>query len=223
MAEDQEETTGGESTPTRERARHDKRERILAAAVKVFAERGFYNAKVSQVASEAGVADGTIYLYFKNKDDLLIETFEDRMQWINERLREGIVEERSALENLRHFVRMHLLLAVHARDLAEFITVELRQSSKFVKEYKNTKFIEYLNILAGVIIRGQEEGVLRPDIDARLAARALFGVLDEVMLTLVLARKQPTEEQIDQHAAQDELLHLGGLLAGNPAQARPGV
>lgn len=211
MTEEREDEVEG-NTP-RERTRQDKRERILAAAVKVFAERGFYNAKVSQVASEAGVADGTIYLYFKNKDDLLIETFEDRMNWINERLREGIQDERSPLENLRHFVRMHLMLAIHARDLAEFITVELRQSSKFLKEYKNTKFAEYLNILVGLITRGQESGLFRGDLDARLAARAIFGMLDEVMLTLVLARKQPTEEQIVQHAEQVERLVLGGLLA----------
>ena len=68
----------------------DKRQRILDAALKVFAERGYYNAKVAEVARQAGVADGTIYLYFENKDDLLINLFEDRMDFLIRRLREDL-------------------------------------------------------------------------------------------------------------------------------------
>src|SRR5438270_3437028 len=107
-----------------------KRERILDAAIKVFAAEGFYNAKVSQIAHEAGVADGTIYLYFKSKDDLLINLFEDRMERVNANLREAIDTESSAIARLRRIVRLHLELVEQNRDMAEVISVELRQSSK---------------------------------------------------------------------------------------------
>src|SRR5260370_11672182 len=108
-----------------------KRERILDAAVKVFAAEGFYNAKVSQIAQAAGVADGTIYLYFKSKDDLLINLFEDRMERVNANLREAISTASSAVDRLRRIVKLHLELVEQNRDMAEVISVELRQSSKF--------------------------------------------------------------------------------------------
>ena len=67
-----------------------KRERILAAAERVFARHGFFAARVSEIAKDAGVADGTIYLYFKSKDDLLISLFESRMKQVNAALRIAI-------------------------------------------------------------------------------------------------------------------------------------
>src|SRR6266511_3896381 len=83
-----------------------KRERILDAAIKVFAAEGFYNAKVSQIAQAAGVADGTIYLYFKSKDDLLIQLFEDRMERVNATLREALASEESSTARLKRVVRL---------------------------------------------------------------------------------------------------------------------
>src|SRR5262245_19034602 len=105
-----------------------KRERILDAAVKVFAQEGFYNAKVSQIAQAAGVADGTIYLYFKSKDDLLISLFEDRMELVNRTLKEALASARGAVDRLKAVVRLHLELVEKNRHMAEVICVELRQS-----------------------------------------------------------------------------------------------
>jgi len=166
----------------------EKRERILAAALKVFAQRGFYNAKVSEVAREAQVADGTIYLYFKNKDDLLISLFEDRMDFLICRLREELERAGgSALNRVRALIKAHLHIAVNWPNLAEFITVELRQSSKFIKEYENPKFLEYLKILRDLVEEGQREGTIRAELDPRLVARSIFGALDEQLLTHSLA------------------------------------
>lgn len=172
-----------------EKARgNDKRERILAGALKAFARKGFYNTKVSEIAGEAGVADGTIYLYFKNKDDLLISLFEDRMEWVIGRLESELdTIDGGAFDKLVRAVEMHFQLAADEPELAEFITVELRQSAKFMKEYKNPRFMDYLRILEGLVLEGQEEGQIREDLDARLIGRALFGALDEVLLVLTLA------------------------------------
>jgi TetR/AcrR family fatty acid metabolism transcriptional regulator len=159
-----------------------KRERILEAAVKVFAAEGFYNAKVAQIAQQAGVADGTIYLYFKSKDDLLISLFEDRMEGINANLRDTLAQTESAADKLRVVVRLHLELVEQNRHMAEVICVELRQSSKFIKEYANPKFSEFLRLIAGAISDGQKSGELRADLDPPLIARAMFGALDEIAL-----------------------------------------
>lgn len=189
----------------------EKRRSILEGALRAFAKKGFYNTRVSEIASEAGVADGTIYLYFKNKDDLLISLFEDRMEWIIDRLVSELeAVDGGIIERLRAFVHLHFRLAVERPDLAEFITVELRQSAKFVKEYENPKFAEYLKILHSLVDRGQREGVLRSDLDSRLVTRALFGALDEVLLQLALEEKPPTD--VSEEAHQIGEMFIDGLL-----------
>jgi TetR/AcrR family fatty acid metabolism transcriptional regulator len=191
-----------------------KRERILEAAIKVFAAEGFYNAKVSQIAHEAGVADGTIYLYFKSKDDLLINLFEDRMERVNANLREAIDTESTAVARLKRIVKLHLELVEQNRDMAEVISVELRQSSKFIREYSNPKFAEFLRTIAGTVVEGQRTGELRTGIDPYLFARALFGALDEIALAWLV--KQPgSKASIELPRAAEQLgdLFIDGLKA----------
>lgn len=184
----------------------EKRIRILDAALKVFATRGFYNAKVSEVAREAGVADGTIYLYFESKDALLIALFEDRMQRIIGRATDEIARtEGTVLDKIRQAIALHLSLVLDDPDLAEFITVELRQSGKFIKEYDNPKFTEYLRIFRDLILAGQEQGLIRRTVDARLVVRAIFGALDELLLTLSLTHRN---RSVDLNATVDGLCDI---------------
>jgi TetR/AcrR family fatty acid metabolism transcriptional regulator len=164
----------------------DKRERILDAAERVFARHGFFSARVAEIARDAGVADGTIYLYFKSKDDLLISLFESRMELVTSRLSRAIAGADSAPAKLLAFFRAHAELARDNPTVAEVLTVELRQSSKFMKEYANPRFGEFLRIIAGVIEQGQRDGSLRDDIPAPIAARALFGAIDELVVAWVL-------------------------------------
>jgi TetR/AcrR family fatty acid metabolism transcriptional regulator len=191
-----------------------KRGRILDAAIKVFAAEGFYNAKVSQIAHEAGVADGTIYLYFKSKDDLLINLFEDRMERVNANLREAIDTESTAVARLRRIVKLHLELVEQNRDMAEVISVELRQSSKFIREYSNPKFAEFLRTIAGAVVEGQRTGELRTGIDPYLFARALFGALDEIALAW-LVKHPGSKASIELPRAAEQLgdLFIDGLKA----------
>src|SRR5205814_1716698 len=164
----------------------DKRERILAAAERIFARHGFFAARVSEIARVAGVADGTIYLYFKSKDDLLISLFEDRMEQVNENLRAALGGEDPPVERLRRALERHFELVQEHPQLAEVLTVELRQSSKFLKEYQPSKFGEFLKLIAGAIEEGQRAGIIRGNVDAPLAARAIFGAVDELALAWVL-------------------------------------
>jgi TetR/AcrR family fatty acid metabolism transcriptional regulator len=167
----------------------DKRERILVAAERIFARHGFFAARVSEIAREAGVADGTIYLYFKSKDDLLISLFENRMKQVNEELRRAIADKPPA-EQLRAFIHTYLQLVSDEPAAAEVLTIELRQSSKFMKEYDNPQFADFLRMLGGIIADGQARGELDAAIPSHIAARMIFGILDELALAWVLA-KQP--------------------------------
>src|SRR3954453_21268055 len=90
--------------------RQDKRARIMDAAVKVFAERGFHTATVAEIARSAGVADGTIYLYFKGKDDLLLRLFDEKMTALLAEAREELEREKSAPDKLQRFIQLHLAL-----------------------------------------------------------------------------------------------------------------
>ncbi len=168
----------------------DKGQRILDAAETVFADFGFYHAKVSDIAKQAGVADGTIYLYFKSKDDLLISLFESRMTRVCEAMHAAVSSTDSSSRKLQTFVQTHLEMVNEHPSLAEVLTVELRQSSKFMKEHSNPKFAEYLKILATLIHEGQEAGEFDSSVPAPLAARAIFGMVDELALAWLLGEDQ---------------------------------
>jgi len=170
----------------------DKRERILAAAERIFARHGFFASKVAEIAKEAGVADGTIYLYFKSKDELLISLFEDRMAQVNDALGKAI-EGLAPLDQLRAFVKTYLRLIDAEPAAAEVLTIELRQSNKFMKEYDNPRFVEFLRLLGGIITSGQERGDFDAAIPSHVLARMIFGMLDELALAWVLAQAPATE------------------------------
>ena len=128
-----------------EKNQENKRIRILEAAVKVFAKNGFHNSKVSVIAKEAGVADGTIYLYFKNKDDILISLFEESLNRLIDNMEEAVKDVNDPLEKLKMFIHMHLKLVEENQGVAEVMQVELRQSHKFMKEYVPQRLADYLD------------------------------------------------------------------------------
>lgn len=167
----------------------EKRDRILRAAVKIFSRKGFFNSKVSEIARAASVADGTIYLYFRNKDDLLISLFEEKMGEVVADVRRRTAAGGNALEKLKIFIGNHMDLLERESGLVEVLQVELRQSTKFLKDYTPVKFFEYLEIISEILEEGKREGVLRPDLNVAIARRAIFGALDELSLTYILSRK----------------------------------
>ncbi len=197
----------------------DKRERILKAAVKVFAKSGFYATRVSEVAKAAGVADGTIYLYFKSKDELLVSLFEDRVERLLAFMREELPKHENAPDKLRRVIEMQLGLLEGERDLAEVITVILRQSTKLMKEYAAPRFIAYLDAIARIVAEGQAHGDFRSDVSPHLVARSLFGALDGVALTWALGRAD--QGGLVRAAGQLADIFLRGLLPKPPAPHAP--
>jgi TetR/AcrR family fatty acid metabolism transcriptional regulator len=187
----------------------DKRDRILKAAVKVFAKNGFYATRVSEIAKAAGVADGTIYLYFKNKDDVLITIFEDGIQQLLTILREVAASDEPFDQRIKRIIELQLGLLEGERDLAEVITVNLRQSSTLLKQYAAPLFMEYIDVIAGLIREGQKQGAFRKDVNSRVAARSLFGALDGILLTWALGEADPSS--LRKAASHCASLFLDGL------------
>ncbi|MDI6755520.1 MAG: TetR/AcrR family transcriptional regulator [Thermodesulfobacteriota bacterium] len=189
----------------------NKHQKIIKAAVKVFAEKGFYNARVSEIAKEANVADGTIYLYFKNKDDILISLFEEEFGKLVENMRKEINKEKDALQKIKRFAVSHLSFVAKQQQLAEVFGVEVRQSSKFMKEYVNKPFIEYLNLIRSVVIEGQEAGLIRKDLTPGIMKRAVFGALDEMSRYWVLSSKK--KHSVDEAALQISDVFIWGMMS----------
>ena len=173
-----------------DRKPNGKYEAILRAAIKVFAGSGFFNSKVADVAREAGVADGTVYLYFKNKDDILVSIFNHYMDEALAAGKASLAEIDDPIEKLRRIVRAHLERLGRDRNLAIVFQVELRSSTKFMEQFSATKVTEYLELIRAVIEDGQREGVFRAGINTKVAAKVLFGALDEMATNWVLSRKR---------------------------------
>lgn len=189
----------------------DKHHKIIEAAIKVFAQHGFFNSRISEIAKEANVADGTIYLYFNNKYDILISLFEEEMGKIITNMRQRLAEEENHLKQLEIFAQVHLKIVEENRNLAEVLQVEIRQSTKFMKEYRNRKFAEYVNIISSIIKKGQEEGVIRKDVIPGIAKRAFFGALDEMSRFWILSPQK--KYSISTAAKQISDFFISGIAA----------
>lgn len=190
----------------------DKRARIMDAAIKVFAERGFHTATVAEIAKSAGVADGTIYLYFKGKDDLLLRLFDEKMTALLAEARDELSREKSAPDKLQRFIQLHLSLVERNPDLASVLIVELRQSAQFIKAADRQKLAAYVDLIAEVVREGQESGELSNGISPATVKRAVFGALDELALGWLLSGRRTS---LKKTAAEVAEWMVRGLKAQN--------
>jgi TetR/AcrR family fatty acid metabolism transcriptional regulator len=189
----------------------DKHDKIVKAAIRVFARNGFFDSRIAEIAKEANVADGTIYLYFNNKYDILITIFEEEMGKIIARVKQEIASFDDPREKLERFAYLHLILVQENRDLAEVIQVELRQSSKFMKEYRNKRFAEYVNIISSIVRQGQAQEIFLSEVMPGIFKRAFFGALDEMSRFWVLSYKK--KYSVATAAKQISDYFLQGILA----------
>ena len=187
----------------------DKHDKIIRAAVKVFAKKGFFSARISDIAKAAKVADGTIYLYFNNKFDILISVFDEEIGKFISQTKKLVDEAEDPRQKILIFAAKHLSMAKENKSLAEIIQMELRQSHKLIKEYRKTIFSEYVDIISAIIRQGQEKGIFRKDIKPGIAKRAFFGALDEMTRLWVLSPKPPYD--IEDTAKQISDMFLNGI------------
>jgi len=168
----------------------DKREAILRAAISVFARNGYFNSKVADIAREAGVADGTVYLYFKSKEEILHSIFDRSVDEAVADARKQLAALSDPREKLRQIARMHLERLGADRDLAVVFQVELRGSTKFMEEFSAAGFAEYLALIRSTFEEGQRAGIFRPDLNAKVVAKILFGALDEMATNWILSQRR---------------------------------
>ena len=197
----------------------EKKEAILRAAVETFAHRGFFNARMADIARAAGVASGTLYLYFRDKDDLLVSIFDRVMGEAIAEGREALAAIPNPVGRLDEIARLHLRRMGRDRQLAIVFQVELRQSVKFMEQFSSTRLREYLGIIREVIGAGQARGVFRDGLKPTIAAKMLFGILDQMATNWVLS---PRPYPLEAEAALVVDLFVNGLAARAPVPAEKG-
>jgi TetR/AcrR family transcriptional regulator, fatty acid metabolism regulator protein len=195
--------------PASSRATGEKYQRILDAAVAVFAEKGFHVARVADIASKAGVADGTVYLYFKNKEEILMTAINTAFDAFVNRARAELASIPSPPDKLRRLAHMHLSALGSNRNLAVVFQMELRQSARFLAPFSHEHMIEYLGLVREAIRQGQEQGFFRPDLNEKIAANCFFGALDEMVTSWVLASNEYPLEGTAEPVANVILQGLG--------------
>jgi len=193
----------------------NKHSKIIHAATKVFAKKGFFNARISDIAKEAKVADGTIYLYFNNKFDILISVFEEEIGALIEQVKKLLAAEDDPRKMLEIFAQKHLTVMKKNKNLAEVIQIELRQSAKLIKDYRNNKFSEYVNIISSIIKLGQEQNIYRSSIRPGIVKRAFFGALDEISRIWTVG--VTTEYTVEETTQQVLEIFLCGILEPDAA------
>jgi TetR/AcrR family fatty acid metabolism transcriptional regulator len=197
----------------------DKRRRILDAATSVFARKGYFAARVSEIAKKAGVADGTIYLYFRSKEDILVRLFDEVMSEHVEEAREAVRALPSVPERLLAIAERHLAVLGENRDRAAVFQVELRQSTRFMERFTASWLHDYFELLDEVMQRGQRDGSLRSDVNRRLAAKMFFGALDETVTSWLLSDKRYPLK--DSAAPIVDLFLRGAAVPARASRGRP--
>ncbi|MFB5190370.1 TetR/AcrR family transcriptional regulator [Alicyclobacillus fastidiosus] len=169
-------------------ARRDngKHNAILQAAIQVIAGSGYHNAQISRIAREAGVADGTVYLYFKNKEDLLLSILRKAIGEVVAQLEEALARERDAASKLRRVVEVYFGDLGSDPALAMVTQVHLRQVDAELRRQVGDIMKPFYNLLDGVIDQGVYEGVFNRAVSHRVARRMIFGTMDETVTAWVL-------------------------------------
>jgi TetR/AcrR family fatty acid metabolism transcriptional regulator len=167
----------------------DKPQQIIEAAVRVFARKGYFNSRVADIAREAGIAAGTIYLYFKTKEDILITLFQEKMATFVASLRRAIADEADAVAKVRRLVHLHFRMLEEDPDLAEVVQVELRQGQKFFRGASGQEIAAYFALIGSVLEEGVAQGYFKSELPVKVATKMLFGAMDQMATSWVLGKR----------------------------------
>ncbi len=164
----------------------EKYNKILNSAGAVFAEYGFYKATIAQIAARAGVADGTLYLYFKNKDDILYQFISFKTDVVFKKMNGAVEKGQNAEEKLRYLIRCHLEEFQNDKNMAIIFQSEVRYLRDIESQIKDISKM-YLDLLSDIIEQGQTEGSMRQDLFVGLVKRFILGAVEGVISTWVSA------------------------------------
>ena len=165
----------------------DKRAVILDAALRTFVKRGYPKTKVAEIASEAGVAEGTLYNYFPSKEDLLLALFDEKWSGIVEEIKKKISRLDDPNKKLKAIFSLVIRMFKGDRQLAELFMVDVKQSSIFLNNYTINRIIEFLALIEEILEEGKRKGIYRKDLDTRVAKMIIFGAAQGILLSWVLS------------------------------------
>ncbi len=166
--------------------RAERENQILRAAVRAFSQHGYHDCTVARVAREAGVADGTLYLYFRSKEDLLVSAFRHVLEGILDRLDREMSAAADPVERLRRLVELHLQVMEDDPELASFLQFQLRQPDPAIRRAISDPLRAYARRIERAVDDGKASGVLRPEVPTRAVRRVLFGAIDETVSAWLL-------------------------------------
>ncbi|WP_281366790.1 TetR/AcrR family transcriptional regulator [Paenibacillus plantarum] len=165
----------------------DKYYAILEGAMKVFAENGFHKSQVSRIAKEAGVADGTIYLYFKKKEDILTSLFQEKLGELVEKFNHAVRESTSPKDALRKICEIHFSELENNIHMAYLTQIELRQSDLELRKEIGLALKRYIILIENILEKGKNDGSFRADLDVKLVRLLIFGGMDEVVTSWLIS------------------------------------
>jgi TetR/AcrR family transcriptional regulator, fatty acid metabolism regulator protein len=163
-----------------------RRRAILESAVRVFAEHGFFAARIRDIAAGAGVAEGTIYLYFEGKDDLLLTAFREKVNEFCASVQDVLDSDASFQDRLARFIAVQFESIEADPPLATVLLLESRQSSKFYGGAVRDVLRLYASAIDALVASGQQRGDVSPDADVPLVRGMLIGALEEIELEWLL-------------------------------------
>jgi TetR/AcrR family fatty acid metabolism transcriptional regulator len=202
----------------------DKYGRILDAAVEVIAERGYFHSPVSAIAARAGVADGTVYLYFKNKDEVLRAAIDATFNRFHERIEERFMTLDDPKAQLEYIAWLHLQSAAANRSMAILLQTEMRQSARFIAEFSHKHLVRYIGVVREAVRRGQQQGVFRRDVSDGVVAHCLFGAIDELLSSAVFTGREYDAQATAAQVIDVVLNGIGAMQgSGNREQGSDGI
>ncbi|ACL05737.1 transcriptional regulator, TetR family [Desulfatibacillum aliphaticivorans] len=183
---------------------NDKEPRILKAALEVFSQKGFGKARITEIAQLAEVAEGTIYDYFKNKEDLLLSIPEKRLQAHVDALSEAFFIK-PPLSKLRRFIKFHFWLYLPDRDFLQVFLLDVQLNKRFYGSKAFDLFMTYIKTLEEIIKEGQEQGDFRTDINPHVFRNMFLGAFSHMALRWVIMDK---DNRFDKMKEIEQLTNL---------------
>jgi TetR/AcrR family fatty acid metabolism transcriptional regulator len=167
--------------PKPKTARSDRASTILEAAERIFAEKGFNKAKMAEIARLAGVADGTVYEYFKSKEDLLFSIPMRRFQRYLNGI-SGAFEIKDPLRKLRRLIKYHFSTFLADRHFLKVLILNLLLNMDFYRSEAFDAFRNYYRYVEEIVEEGKAAGVFHSDVNSRVFRNMFLGAFTHMVL-----------------------------------------
>ncbi|MBN1882593.1 MAG: TetR/AcrR family transcriptional regulator [Deltaproteobacteria bacterium] len=191
----------------------DKTQVILDAAIRVFARKGYYGARVSDIANEAGIAYGLVYHYFKNKEDLLLSIFRTRWDQFLDAIRSIMETGTDPAEMIRKVISFLFHSYKNNPAMIEVMIMDVTKSTRFLNDENISHFLEAFSLITQIVDLGKDSNIFKPDIDSTMTAYTIYGSVERMMLLWILRdQKSITIEEAKSASNMVSTILLNGMI-----------